>query len=195
MTLLRLIPFPLCLLALAACSDPEKIARYPITPPAVSKDMANRLGTAELRQISLPDYASSQEISFQTPDGALRSNPNNLWADDPARSMTLALARQISEMSGATVLSDPWPLSDPPRRRIDVRVEQLLPGADQMLHVSGLYVVSPTGFDAGGDTVRRFNFTVPIAGAEADGGAQPAAIVAAQGKAVTELARRIAGLR
>jgi uncharacterized lipoprotein YmbA len=186
MTMLRLIP--LCLLALAACSNPEKVARYPIEPPAVKKSLPNRIGTAELREVSLPQYATAQEIAYQTPDGALRSNPDNLWADDPARSITLALARQISAISGATVLSDPWPLSDPPRRRIEVRIEQILPGADGALHVSGVYFVSPAGLNGGGDVVRRFDFSVPIATGE------PSAIVAAQGAAVTELAKRIAAL-
>jgi uncharacterized lipoprotein YmbA len=192
MTLLRLIP--LCLLALAACSDPEKVARYPIEPPAVTKTLPNRLGTAELREVSLPQYATSQEISYQTPDGALRSNPDNLWADDPARSITMALARQISAISGATVLEDPWPLSNPPRRRIEVRIEQILPGADGALHVAGVYFVSPAGLDAGSDVVRRFDFTVPIVTAEPGAEPTPAAIVAAQGAAVSELAGRIARL-
>ena len=192
MTILRLLP--LCLLALAACSDPEKVARYPIEPPALSKSLPNRLGRAELRELSLPQYSTAQEISYQTPDGALRSNPDNLWADDPARAMTLTLARQISAVSGATVLADPWPLSDPPRRRIEVRVEQILPGADGLLHVSGVYFVSPAGLEAGGDVVRRFDFTVPIAGGEAGAEAAPGAIVAAQGAAINALARRIARL-
>jgi len=186
MTMLRLIP--LCLLALAACSNPEKVARYPIEPPAVKKSLPNRIGTAELREVSLPQYATAQEIAYQTPDGALRSNPDNLGAHDPARSITWARTRQISAISGATVLSDPWPLSDPPRRRIEVRIEQILPGADGALHVSGVYFVSPAVLSGGGDVVRRFDFSVPIATGE------PSAIVAAQGAAVSELAKRIAAL-
>lgn len=179
---------PLCLLGLAACSDPEKIARYPIDPPTAQKAVANRLGRAELREVSMPQYATAQEIPYQTPDGALRSNPDNLWADDPSRAVTLSLARQISSISGATVISEPWPLADPPARRIEVRIEQMLPGSDGQLHVSGVYFVTPAGMEAGRDIVRRFDFTVPIADQE------PGTIAKAQSAAVTVLARRIAQL-
>ena len=41
------------LLALAACSNPEKTARYLIDPPATGDMVANRLGTAELKDVSL----------------------------------------------------------------------------------------------------------------------------------------------
>ncbi|MBC7147087.1 MAG: membrane integrity-associated transporter subunit PqiC [Thioclava marina] len=179
---------PLCLLALAACSDPEKIARYPIDPPTAEKALPNRLGRAELREVSMPQYATAQEIAFQTADGALRSNPDNLWADDPSRAFTLSLARQISALSGATVISEPWPLADPPSRRVEVRIEQMLPGADGQLHVAGVYFVTPAGYEGGRDVVRRFDFTVPIADQE------PGTIAKAQSAAVTVLARRIAQL-
>lgn len=182
---------PLCLLGLAACSDPESIARYPIDPPTAEKALPNRLGRAELREVSLPQYAGGQEIAFQTADGALRSNPDNLWADDPARSVTLALARQISSLSGATVISEPWPLADPPTRKIEVRIEQMLPGADGQLHVSGVYFVTASGFESSGDTVRRFDFTVPMGSQDP----QAQAIAKANSTAVTMLARQIAQLR
>ena len=102
------------LLALAACSNPEKTARYLIDPPATGDMVANRLGTAELKDVSLPEYASGQEVSWQTPDGAVRSTPDDLWADSPQRAFTLSLARAISDVSGATVIGEPWPLAQPP---------------------------------------------------------------------------------
>lgn len=186
MTGLRLLP--LCLLALAACSDPEKVARYPIDPPTAQKVLPDRLGRAELREVTMPQYATAQEIPYQTADGALRSNPDNLWANDPAQAVTQALARQISGLTGATVLAEPWPLSSPPARRIEVRIEQMLPGSDGLLHVAGVYFVTPAGGEIGRDIVRRFDFTVPIADQE------PGTIAKAQSLAVTELARRIAQL-
>lgn len=174
---------------LAACSDPTKTARYQIDPVPAQKSLPNRLGQAELREVSLPQYAAGQEIPFQTEDGALRSSPDNVWADDPPRAVTLALSRQISEVSGATVLAEPWPLSEGPDRRIEVRIEKMLPSATGQLQVAGVYFISPTGFSGGGDVVRRFDFAVPIA-QEGPGG-----IAAAQSEAVAELARRIAALR
>ena len=64
-------------------------------------------------------------------------------ADDPPRAVTLALARQISAVSGATVIAAPWPLSDGPDRRIEVRVEQFLATAGGVVRLSGSYYVSP----------------------------------------------------
>lgn len=103
----------LAALALTGCSNPEATARYTLTPVAVAQSLPNRLGSAELREVSLPQYAAGQEIAWQSADGALRSSPDNIWADDPPRAMTLALARQISALSGATVIAEPWPLSSP----------------------------------------------------------------------------------
>lgn len=176
------------LLALGACSDGTETARYALNPPAASKQVANRLGTAELREVSLPQYASGQEIAYQTEDGALRSNSKDIWADDPPRAMTLALAREISALSGAVVIAEPWPLSDLPQRRIEVRVEQFLPGADGVVRLSGAYYVTLAA-GAGSDLVRRFDLSAPLAG---EG---PGAIAAAQSQAVAALARQIAELK
>lgn len=175
-------------LALAACSDGTDTARYALDPPSAGKQLPNRIGSAELREVSLPQYASGQEIAYQTEDGALRSNSKDIWADDPPRAVTLALAREISAVSGARVIAEPWPLSDQPQRRIEVRVEQFLPGADAVVRLSGAYYVTPA-MGAGSDLVRRFDVSVPIAG---EG---PGAIAAAQSQAVAALARQIAALK
>lgn len=74
--------------------------------------------------MQLPEYASDQEVAFQTEDGAVRSNPDSLWADNPSRAFTTTLARTISEVSGATVIGEPWPLAEPPARVVEVRVER-----------------------------------------------------------------------
>ncbi|OCX65290.1 hypothetical protein BFP70_09475 [Thioclava sp. SK-1] len=183
------------LLLLAACSDPLDTARYTLDPPAPTERLANRLGRAELRDVSLPDYASGQEITFQTADGALRSTPDNIWADDPARAMTLVLARQITQLSGATVLAEPWPLAAEPQRRVEVRVEKFVAAADGMVHLSGVYIVSPASFSAnGGDVVRPFSIAVPVLGADGQPTQDPAQIARAQSQAVADLARAIASL-
>lgn len=172
----------------AACAGPEKTGRYMIDPPAAEKRLPNKLGLTELREVSLPQYASGQEIAYQTEDGALRSRPDQIWADDPARAVTLALAGQISAVSGATVVAEPWPLAEDPQRRLEVRVEQMLARADGVLRLSGQYFVSPVGYGAGRDVVRRFDLVVPI---EGEG---PGAIAAAQSRAIDLLAEQIARL-
>ncbi len=178
----------LVLAALAACSDPTKTARFALDPAPVSRQYPNRIRSAELREVSLPQYASDQEVPFQTADGAVRSSPDNIWADDPRRAVTLTLAQQISGLSGARVIAEPWPLTDMPQRRIEVRVEQFIATAQNTVRLAGNYYVTPQA-GTGEDVTRRFDLSVPVT---AEG---PGAIAAAQGQAVTQLAARIAQLQ
>lgn len=176
------------LAVLAGCSNGEKTARYLIDPPLPAEQLPNRLGTAELKDVSLPDYASGDEVSWQTPDGAVRSNTKQLWADDPQRAVTLTLARTISDISGATVIAEPWPLAEPPRRIVEVRVEKALAQASGGYRLSGRYFVSDAGA-GGANQARSFDITIPLG--EKPG---PGAIARAQSQAVAQLARQIATL-
>ncbi|MDO5703897.1 MAG: PqiC family protein [Paracoccus sp. (in: a-proteobacteria)] len=175
-------------LLLTACSNPEKTARWLVDPPTAARELPNRLGAAELRDVSLPEYASHDEVAFQTPDGAVRSNPRNLWADSPQRAFTLVLARSISELSGATVIAEPWPLMTTPDRKIDVRVERALAQANGTYRLAGSYYVSDETGAGGGNHARSFDITVPLS----DAGAGSVAL--AQSAAITQLARQIAML-
>ncbi|MFC3569612.1 PqiC family protein [Paracoccus simplex] len=176
-----------CLALLGACSNGEKTARYLIDPPAGGARVPDRLGTAELKDVSLPEYASGDELSWQSADGAVRSNTKQLWADNPQRAFTLALARSISDLSGATVIAEPWPLSEPPRRTLEVRVEKALAQADGLYRLTGRYFVGDSA--AGGiNQARSFDISVPLA----DTG--PAAIARAQSQAIARLAGQIATL-
>lgn len=175
------------LLGLSACSNPEKTARYIIDPPVTGDQVPNRLGSAELKDVSLPEYASGQEVAFQTEDGAVRSNPRNLWADNPERAFTLSLARAISDASGATVISEPWPLAEPPQRRLEVRVERALAQANGTYRLSGRYFVSDEG-SGGANHARSFDISVPL------GTTGPEASAAAASSAIAILAQQIATL-
>jgi len=180
------LPF---LALLAACSNPEDTGRYLIDPPTAGVQVPNRIGTAELKDVSLPEYAGDQEVAYQTPDGAVRSNPDNLWADSPSRAFTTTLARAIGEVSGATVIGEPWPLAQPPARRLEVRVERALAGADDSYRLSGRYFVSDDGLSGGGTNhARSFDIRVPMAGPG------PAATAAAASQAISQLAQQIATL-
>lgn len=176
---------------LAGCSNGEKTARYLIDPPATAERLPNRLGTTELKDVSLPEYASAGEISWQTSDGAVRSNTRELWADNPQRAFTQALARTISDQSGATVIAEPWPLAEPPRRTLEVRVEKALAQADGNYRLSGRYFVADSGA-GGANQARSFDISVPL-GLPGDK-ATPAAIARAQSLAISQLARQIAVL-
>ncbi|MBU3029053.1 PqiC family protein [Paracoccus sp. XHP0099] len=174
-------------LTLAACSNPEKTGRFLIDPPAVAARVPDRLGTVELRDVSLPEYAADQEVMWQTADGAVRSTPDNLWADGPQRAFTLALARAISEVSGATVIGEPWPLAEPPQRVLEVRVEKALAQADGTYRLTGRYFVADEG-SGGANHARSFDISVPLASD------QPSAIAAALSQAIAQLAQQIATL-
>ncbi|SIS49344.1 PqiC family protein [Paracoccus saliphilus] len=174
-------------LVLSACSNPEKTGRFLIDPPSVQAQLPNRLGTAELKDVSLPDYAADQEVMWQTEDGAVRSNPDSLWANSPKRGFTLALAREISDVSGATVIGEPWPLAEPPQRVLEVRVEKALAQADGIYRLSGRYFVSDEG-SGGTNHARSFDISVPMASN------QPSAIAQAMSQAISQLAQQIAAL-
>ncbi len=172
---------------LGACSHGENTARYMIDPPLTGERVPDRLGTAELKDVSLPEYAAAGEISWQTEDGAVRSNTKKLWADTPQRAFTQTLARTISDLSGATVIAEPWPLAEPPRRRLEVRVEKALAQSDGVYRLSGRYFVSDEAA-GGANQARSFDISVPLADDE------PGTIARAQSQAITQLARQIAVL-
>ncbi|AMY69326.1 PqiC family protein [Frigidibacter mobilis] len=138
-----------------------------------------------LRDVSLPEYAAASEIAVQDADGAVKKARRALWADQPERSVTLALARQLDAALTATVAAEPWPLTGLPDAEIEVRVEQSLAGADSMFRLQGQYYVR-----ADEVTIRPasapFAIAVPMAGTE------PQDIAAAQSAALAELATIIA---
>ena len=158
-----------------------------ITPPDAVDRLPNRLGQVELRDVVLPQYAAAAEIAVQNATGGLVANSAQIWAETPVRAVTDVLAEQISALSGAIVVAEPWPLSEGPDRVLEVRVQRILAGADGLFHLEGQYFVSSfTG--SGGDVVRRFDLTVPLTGPA------PAAIADAQARALQALARQIAQL-
>ncbi|AGT11305.1 PqiC family protein [Paracoccus aminophilus] len=176
-----------CLAALGACSNPLKTGRFLIDPPDQGVRVPDRIGTAELRDVSLPDYASGDEVAWQTADGAVRMDTKNLWADKPQRAFTLTLARTISDISGATVIAEPWPLAEPPRRKLEVRVEKALAMPNGVYRLTGRYFVSDN--NAGGaNQARSFDISVPLTSDK------PGEIARAQSQAIAQLARQIATL-
>lgn len=176
----------LILVALAAgCAKPEKTGHYLIDSAPLARHLPNKLGRVMIKDVVLPQYASGQEIAYQTPDGALRSRPDQIWADDPVHAVTGFLANQITAVSGATAIAEPWPFNEPPQRQVEVRIARMLAGADGIFHLSGRYFVTS---EQGGDLARNFDINLAI------GAPGPGAIAAAQSQALQTLAQKIAGL-
>ncbi|NVO23647.1 PqiC family protein [Donghicola mangrovi] len=174
----------LALAALAACSGPETR----LSTPEVTSDVSVRTSfpSLEMRLVSLPTYASEEEIASQNTDGTIKSGDSLLWADDPARSVTMALARHLSQITGATVAPEPWPFDAYAAGRVDVRFTEMLGRADNRFQLTGQYfVVDSEG--RGRDKSVLFDIQEPVAAPYG-----PAQIAAARAGAVAKLAADIA---
>jgi uncharacterized lipoprotein YmbA len=172
---------------ISACSKAEKTEHYLIDTPAITQHLPNRLGRVSVQNVTLPQYASGQEIAFQTADGALHSRPDQIWADDPAHAITGFLATQISQISGATAIAEPWPFNDGPDRRLEVRIARMLAGSDGNFLLYGQYFVTSDQGN-GGDLAKNFEIVVPI------NGVGPGSTATAQSEALQKLALEISAL-
>ncbi|WP_226779383.1 PqiC family protein [Oceaniglobus trochenteri] len=182
---MKILPLAaLALVALGACANTPTL-RYAVPSVTADEKIAVRVGTVEVREVNLPLYASLETITLEGVNGELLTDKNLLWADDPTRGMTQGLADALSTLTRAKVAAEPWPLSDTPDARLEVRFSKALAQADGNYRIAGQYFVSfPTG--ARRDVAGRFDIAVPYVAGNAR------AIAAAQGQAITGLARTIA---
>lgn len=170
-------------LALAACgTDP---IRYAVPDVTSNERIRVAVRTIEVSEVSLPTYARSEEIWQETPDGALVANSETLWADEPSRGMTQELTRQLAALTGARVAAEPWPFFDNADARLEIRVDEMVAGADGRFRLSGQYYTASDSGDR--DRSGTFKLWAPIA---AESGAR--GIAEARANAVKELARQIA---
>lgn len=168
---------------LAGCAG--NADRFLINTPAAATPIAVPVATIEVRDVSLPAYAAAIEISQEERGGALRNIRTSLWADEPVRGVTAALARSLDNATSATVAAEPWPLSEPADALLDVRVERMLARADGSFDFSGQYAISaPDG--AVRERLQRFDIRIPAAQPGASG------VAAASGAAIAALATEIA---
>ncbi|WP_375686997.1 membrane integrity-associated transporter subunit PqiC [Pseudooceanicola sp. LIPI14-2-Ac024] len=188
-----LIPLVLSAGLLAGCGETPVRFAPPVPTPGAAATV-ERVGIAyssvEVLEVSLPSYANSDEIYVREGDGGLRKKSGVLWTDEPSRAMTLELSRTLSQITGRRVAPEPWPFADRAQARVDVRVEEMFADGDTRFVISGQYFVAPE--DGGRDRAGVFTLAAPVA---TDGG--PAALAAARGQVVRELAQLIArqGLR
>lgn len=173
----------ICLpLLLAACGDNK--ARFVIAPSEAASEVRLRVSSIEVRDVSLPSYASASEIVVEDADGALRPAAKAIWADDPQRGITAALARSLDLKSTATVAAEPWPLSEGPAVQLTVRVDQMTARADGRFVFSGQYALSsPDGTLR--ERLERFAIDVPMADST------PATVANATGRAIDALADEV----
>lgn len=167
-------------LAVTGCLRSETLIAAPEVK--VTERVSTAYRSIEVLEVSLPDYATGDEIALEN-DGSL-SVSRAIWADDPTRAVTLGLSRNLTEITGRRVAPEPWPFDEPAAARVDVRVEQMLVSGGVM-RMSGQFFV--TDFDGRGrDRAKLFDLTVPMETVNAQ--------TAAEGRAnlVAALASRIA---
>ncbi len=177
------VPFFALIGLLAACGQGP--VRYAAAPVPSGAPIGISVSQLEVREVSLPAYARTEEIWREAENGALSSDSSVLWADEPERGVTMELSRHLATMTGARVAAEPWPFEDLPQARLTVRVQDMVAGADGQFRMTGQYFVA--SLTAGRDRSGEFRVSAPYA---LDGGAP--AIAAARAQAVRDLARLIA---
>jgi len=181
---MKRIVSPLLLIGFLAACDTTNVSQYAISGAALEPARAS--GTAiEVFEVSLPLYMQSQEIPVMGLDGAIRSNSNALWADDPSRAISLNLAEALARLSGGVAAVEPWPLDEPAKARLDVRVKTLLADEKGQLRFAGQYFM--VSESRRGPKVEWFDIRVPMS--EVNG----MMIAQATGLATQHLARQILG--
>ena len=169
--------------ALAGCGSQDRFIAAPQV--TATERVASRFSSIEVREVSLPTHASSEEIYVEAEGGGLAAS-DLLWADDPTRAVTLALSRNLAEITGARVAPEPWPFDGYPAARVDVRVERFLSQADGTLVLAGQYFVADME-GQGRDRARLFRFSNNLSGDVTASGAAEA-----RAGLVRDLALRIA---
>lgn len=168
---------------LGACGD--SAARYLLDAPSPAQKVGVRVRTIEVRDVTLPDYASASEMMVQDEEGALRPVPGAVWANDPVRGLSLALARNLDAASTATAMTEPWPLDQPADARVDVRVERMVAQIDGQFRLVGQYAIaSPDQIVR--ERIERFDILRPMADQS------PAAVARATSAALLVLSEQIA---
>lgn len=191
-------PFPLSLLAICAsvligCGETAEPVRFD-TPTANRTSLAPvsiPLRTVSVREVTLPAYATEEGIAISDGAGAITTTPDNLWADDATRAVTLRLTNALADITGRQVASDPWPFRDDPDAVVDVRFESFVAVAAGQFEASGRYYVAQSSEDRR-DHAHGFRIVQPYR----PGGGFPA-IAEARAKVIATLAEDIArrGLR
>lgn len=175
-------------LGLAACGAAPD--RYAVTPPVVAEKIRIGFQSIEVKDVSLPSYAAADEISVQDADGKVVATGSALWADTPERAVALDLSRNLAQLSGARVASEPWPFEAFADARLEVRFESLVAQANGQFRATGQYFVAAS--DERRERSGLFDLAVPF---DPNGG--PQAVAKARGQIILNLASDIAktGLR
>lgn len=185
MTFMKSLVAAAALALLTACGAPDSIA---VQSPAVTETVSIGFASVEVKDVSLPTYASADAVAQQAPDGSMVTS-KVLWADAPERAIGLELSRNLARLTKKRIAAEPWPFEENAVATLDVRFADLVAGTDGVFRATGQYFV---GVYEGRERSGLFELSVAY---DPKGG--PAAIARARGQIILDLAKFIArdGLR
>ncbi len=137
--------FPLLVLSaglLIGCSEASDPVRYATIAQAPSARVSIPLKSVAIREVSLPAYAAEEGIAVADGSGAINSGPDNIWADEPTRAVTLRLTNALADMTGRIVASDPWPFEEDAEAVVEVRIEEFVAETSGQFVAQGRYYVA-----------------------------------------------------
>lgn len=173
----------ICLATLAACSG--QTDRIALNAQASTLSLRPLVQSVMVRTVSLPAYAAAEEVPREQADGLIASEGSVLWADDPQRAVTLVLAQSLGTILNTDVGPEPWPFVGLPDVSVDVRVAQMLAGADGNFRLAGQVYVGGDGIGFR-NSAESFDIRVPMPDQSL------ASISAAQSAALVQLSEQIA---
>ncbi|MCG6904931.1 MAG: PqiC family protein [Rhodobacter sp.] len=171
---------------LAGCLGTPEPLRYPVPVVKPTEKVRIPYRTVEVREVSLPAYAELSEMTVETAEGGIETARAQLWADSPVRAVTLELSRNLGQITGATVASEPWPFDSTADAIVEVRIEEMLTDRQNNFKLSGQYFVGSTD-GSERNRARVFQLSVPLTTAP-----DPFAMAAARGQIIADLALLIA---
>ncbi|MEL6750779.1 MAG: ABC-type transport auxiliary lipoprotein family protein [Pseudomonadota bacterium] len=135
-TILSVLPIMMLLAACAAKPD-----RYVVQPDVLPSTTQTTALTVMIGKLTLPAYAKETSIFVQSERDALVAVPKSDWADDTERAMILSLVRNISDITGAAVAPDPWPLGGIPEAEVSVTVERMFVDKTSTMRLTGQFSI------------------------------------------------------
>jgi len=138
------LPFLFCAVVLTGCGETEEPLRFDTAPGSrvAVEPVSIPLSTVSVREVTLPAYATEEGIAVSDAAGAITTTPDNLWADEATRAVTLRLTNTLAEITGRQVASDPWPFRDDPEAVVDVRFERFVAIDGGRFEATGRYYVA-----------------------------------------------------
>ena len=147
--------------ALAGCLGTEPL-RYVVEPAigTVQEQLQTSADTILVADVSLPAYARETQLFIETTENTLVPIEDADWADEPDRAFANVLVRELTEITGAEVAAEPWPLGGVPEAELRVRVANMVVRNDGAVSLTGQYSIRRDRLESR-NTIELFSIQVP----------------------------------